>query len=337
MVFNGIVQDISDRKQVEKTLAENEEQIHLLLDSTAEAIYGLDMNGNCTFCNSSCVRLLGYNHTDELLGKNMHWQIHAKHSDGTPFPIEECRIFQAFQKGEGTHVDDEVLWRSDGTSFSAEYWSYPQRRDGVVVGAVVTFLDITERKHAEEEIMLKNVLLSAQQEASIDGIMAVDGNGKVMLINRRFAEIWNIPPELIASKSDELLLTSVQGLLADPDAFLEKTRYLYDHRRETSRDEILLTDGRVLDRYSAPMFGPDDQYYGRVWYFRDISERKRAEETLREEKDYTQNIIGSMADMLVVVAPDGTIATVNEATCDLLGYPEGELIGQPATVLFQEE
>ena len=70
---------------------------------------------------------------------------------------------------------------------------------------------------------------------------------------------------------------------------------------------------------------------------RDITAQKRAEEALREEKDYTQNIIRSMADMLVVVAPDGTIATVNEATCQSLGYPERELIGQPATLLLEEE
>ncbi|MEI6186267.1 MAG: PAS domain S-box protein, partial [Dehalococcoidia bacterium] len=132
MVFNGIVLDITERKRMERTLADNEEKIHLLLDSTAEAIYGLDMSGNCTFCNSSCLHLLGYKHPDELLGKNMHWLIHSKRPDGTPFPAEGCRIFKAFKKGEGTHVDDEVLWRSDGTSFPAEYWSYPQRHDGVV-------------------------------------------------------------------------------------------------------------------------------------------------------------------------------------------------------------
>jgi PAS domain S-box-containing protein len=118
------------------------------------------MNGNCTFCNNSCLRLLGYKHPRELLGKNMHWQIHAKYPDGTHFPIEECRIFQAFNEGEGTHVDDEVLWRSDDTSFPAEYWSYPQLRDGVVVGAVVTFLDITERKRVEEALQRVNQKLN---------------------------------------------------------------------------------------------------------------------------------------------------------------------------------
>jgi len=144
------MRDITVRKQFEDALRESQENIHLLLNSTGEAIYGIDLDGRCTFSNNSCLRLLGYKDADELLGKNMHWQIHARHADGTHFPIEECRIFEAFKNGQGTHVDDEVLWRSDGTSFPAEYWSYPQLRNGTVVGAVVTFIDITQRKKDEE-------------------------------------------------------------------------------------------------------------------------------------------------------------------------------------------
>jgi PAS domain S-box-containing protein len=148
----GTCIDITERRQAEDALQESEDRIHLLLDSAAEAIYGIDMNGNCTFCNSACLRMLGYKRTDELLGRNMHWQIHSKRPDGTPFPIEECRIFQAFRNGKGTHVDDEVLWRSGGTSFAVEYWSYPLISNGTVSGAVVTFLDITERKRTQETL-----------------------------------------------------------------------------------------------------------------------------------------------------------------------------------------
>jgi signal transduction histidine kinase/ActR/RegA family two-component response regulator len=136
------------------------------------------------------------------------------------------------------------------------------------------------RKRAEDDLVLKNVLLFAQQEASIDGILAVDGNDKVILFNRRFVEMWSLPPDLVQSKDDAPVLRWVQGQVADADAFSEKVRYLYDHRRETSRDEIALTNGKTFDRYSAPMFGPDDRYYGRVWYFRDVTERKRAEHEL---------------------------------------------------------
>lgn len=94
--------------------------------------------------------MLRYENPEHLLGKNMHQMIHHKHQDGSDFPVEECRIFNAFLIHENAHVADEVLWRSDGTSFPVEYWSYVQRKHGEVVGAVVTFLDITERKKAEE-------------------------------------------------------------------------------------------------------------------------------------------------------------------------------------------
>lgn len=139
-------------KKINLKLEQSQDELQLILDSAAEAIYGLDLNGNCTFCNKSCIKLLGYNDQSELLGKNMHWQIHHSKRDGSYFPPDECRIFRAFLNGEGAHVDDEVFWRADGSSFDAEYHSYPQEKNGEIVGAVVTFTDISERKRREAEI-----------------------------------------------------------------------------------------------------------------------------------------------------------------------------------------
>lgn len=133
-------------------LIENKQQLQLILDSTAEGIYGIDIDGNCTFCNASCLRLLGYQDQDDLLGKNMHWQIHHKYKDGSSFPLEDCKIFQSFIEGRGTHADDEVLWKKDGSSINVEYYSYPQFINGKVIGTVVTFMENTERKNAEKRI-----------------------------------------------------------------------------------------------------------------------------------------------------------------------------------------
>lgn len=151
--FICVKEDVTERRWAEEELKISHEQIELLLDSTAEAIYGVSLLGRCTFANQACARLLGYAHPDELLDKQMHELIHHTHKDGTPFPVEECRMSSIFQReGVGCHVTDEVLWRADGTSFDAEYWAYPQRSDGQVVGGVVTFMDITERKKVEEEL-----------------------------------------------------------------------------------------------------------------------------------------------------------------------------------------
>jgi len=141
--------EVAVRNQAQEALRESEERARLLLDSAAEAIYGIDLEGKCTFCNRAGLRMLGYRETSDLLQKNMHQLIRHSRPDGTPYPAEQCRIYQAFRRGEDMRIDDELLWRADGTSFPVELWSYPTRRGGNVVGAVVTFVDISERKRAE--------------------------------------------------------------------------------------------------------------------------------------------------------------------------------------------
>ena len=139
-------------RDVNSALEENKDQLQLILDSTAEAIYGIDTNGNCTFCNLSCVKMLGYNNQSELLGKNMHLLIHHSRPDGSPLPAEECKLSKAFSDGEGAYMDNEVFWRADGTSFDVGCYSYPQVNNGEIIGAVVTFMDVSDRKQKEAEI-----------------------------------------------------------------------------------------------------------------------------------------------------------------------------------------
>jgi two-component system CheB/CheR fusion protein len=149
---SGISRDMTQLIRARQEIAEREERIRLLLDSTAEAIYGIDLGGVCVFCNAACARLLGYPSPSALIGKQMHPLIHHTKPDGTPYPPELSPIYDAMRNREGTHVDDEVIWRADGTSFPAEYWSHPILRNQEVIGAVVTFLDVTERRRAEQEI-----------------------------------------------------------------------------------------------------------------------------------------------------------------------------------------
>jgi PAS domain S-box-containing protein len=133
-------------------LAASERLTRLLLESAGEGLYAIDLEGRCTAANSEAVRLLGYGAEHELLGHNMHRLAHHARPDGSPYPEEECRIFQAWREGRGIVCDDEVLFRRDGTSFPVEYRSYPIVVDGRIQGSVLTFFDITERKAAELEL-----------------------------------------------------------------------------------------------------------------------------------------------------------------------------------------
>ena len=147
------------RAQGELALRDREERIRLLLDSTAEAICGVDPEGNCTWVNQACVHMLGYPDAARLLGKNLHVLAHYARPDGTPYSQDICQAYRALREGQYVHVDDEVMWRADGTSFPVEYWSHPLHRNGTALGAVVTFLDITERKQAESEVRTLNTEL----------------------------------------------------------------------------------------------------------------------------------------------------------------------------------
>jgi formate hydrogenlyase transcriptional activator len=148
----ALSEDITERKRAEEALHNSEERVRLILDSAAEAIFGCDPEGTCLFCNAAAVRLLGYDDPSELLGKNMHALEHHTRADGMPYPIEECPIYIGFQNGQGVHRDDEVYWRKDGTCFPVEFWSHPIFREGRTLGAVITFVDITERKQTEEAL-----------------------------------------------------------------------------------------------------------------------------------------------------------------------------------------
>lgn len=133
-------------------LEESKNQLRLILDSTVESIYGIDKEGVCTFCNRSGLELLGYESEMDLIGKNMHDMIHHSTRDGRRVETHDCKIVKAIESGCGTHVEDEVFWKSDGTFVEVEYYSYPQYRNDEIIGAVVTFMDNSEKKRHEAHI-----------------------------------------------------------------------------------------------------------------------------------------------------------------------------------------
>ena len=152
--------DFSEHKQVEKALERLQRQNDLILHAAGEGIYGVDREGKTTFVNPAAARMIGWDPA-ELIGKPQHGILHHSRPDGTPYPQEECPIYAAFKDGAVHHVDSEVFWRKDGTSFPVEYTSTPIEEGGQLIGAVVVFKDISGRKQAEE--VLRKALSEVEQ------------------------------------------------------------------------------------------------------------------------------------------------------------------------------
>ena len=151
LLVSSVVRDITERHQAAAALAQAEARQRLVLESTSDGIFGVGADGRAIFINAAAAKMLGYE-KDALLGQKIHDVIHHSRPDGKPYPMQECPMYAAFTDGTASKVDDEVLWRKDGSSFAVEYSSTPLRKDDELVGAVIVFRDITERKIAESEL-----------------------------------------------------------------------------------------------------------------------------------------------------------------------------------------
>ena len=321
-----------ERKRFLDRIAASEERSRLLLDSTAEGIYGIDLDGNCTFCNPACARILGYDRPEDLLRKNMHSVMHHTRPDGTPYPLNECITSRAFKKVEGTYANNEVLWRKDGSSFPAEYWSYPVRRDGEVIGAVVAFLDITKRKRDEEALRTSEAKYRGLFEDSRDALMTLappswaftSGNPAAVQMFRAKDEKdftshgpWDLSPEWQPDgrASSEKAKEMIETAMREGSHFFEWT-----HRRlggEEFPADVLLT--RVEEGGEAILQAT----------VRDITDRKRAEEQNRLQVAALENA----ANAVVMTDTEGMILWVNPAFTSLTGYPAEEAIGKHTRLL----
>jgi formate hydrogenlyase transcriptional activator len=213
-------EDMPMGTQAEDAFHNSEQQIRLIFDSAAEAICGCDSAGNCLFANPSAARMLGYEDAAELVGKNLHLLQHHTRKDGTPYPGEECPIYTGLQKGEGVHRDDEIFWRRDGTSFPVEYWSHLVVREGRTLVVVITFIDLTERKHVE-------AALRKSEER-----------------NRSLLQINNA---IITKLTQQSLLHSISEALRAVVSFDRCAITLYEPERDTFR--FLAVEGDLLSDY----------------------------------------------------------------------------------------
>ena len=277
-------EDSTMRAQAEDALHNHEERIRLILDSATEAICGCDSEGTCLFSNLAAARILGYDDPAELLGKNMHALEHHTRKDGTPYPIEECPIYIGFQKNEDVHRDNEVYWRKDGTSFPVEFWSHIVVREGKTLGAVITFIDITERKQAEEALRKSEERWRSVYENSAIGVALTGLNGRFLAANRAYEKMLGYTEEELR-KLTFLQITEEDYRDANSELIselLEGKRQQFQIEKQYRRKDGTL---RWVSNNVSLVPGTESMPRFIMALSEDITQRKQAEAALRESEE----------------------------------------------------
>ncbi|MDO9325481.1 MAG: PAS domain S-box protein, partial [Methanoregula sp.] len=278
--FIGSLRDITGSKVAEEKLRQQTDAMEAAIDGLAI----LNADQNYTYLNPAHAEIYGYDNARELIGRS--WRILYDPDELQRF--EQEILPELGQKG---HYQGRAVGRKkDGSLFPQEISLTALDNGGLICGV----RDITGRKQMEDSLLGKTALLEAQAEASLDGILVINEKNERILINQRLIGMWKIPSAILSDPNDEALLRFVVSQTKNPELFYRKVMDLYNHPEETSRDIVEFSDGRVYDRYSAPVIDHTGHHHGRIWTFRDITDSRRAEEALTESEDKYRTIVSNV-------------------------------------------
>ena len=313
-------------KRTEEALQKSEKRFKNVTNSIEELLVLLDQNFKVQLINSKLAK--AYNVSlDEYAEKHCYELFYGRNDI-----CEGCPAIKVLN--EGKVIRAALRYRPDGRIFDRT--AYPFIEDnGDITGVIVIGCDITQQKQAEEKLRESEELLRATIESTADGILVVNEKGQVISTNERFVQLWRIPEELIKKREDNTLLDFVLDQLKEPKAFLSKVQVLYKTSDEDF-DVLKFKDGRVFERFSSPLIR-DGQIAGRVWSFRDITDRKRAEEALRESEEKYRLLVESTPDWVWMCDRKSRHTFSNNSVKKILGYEIHEILGTAALSLIHKE
>ena len=299
-------------------------QFPAIIESSDDAIISKTLDGVITSWNPAAERMFGYT-AREIIGKPIMLLFPPDRFQ------EETEVLAKIERGQRIKHFETVRKRKDGRPVEVSVTISPIKdADGKIVGASKIVRDISERKANEEQLLWRTAFFEAQINSALDGILVVDSQGKTILQNQGMIDLWKYPKEMVEQADDQPRLAWVTSRIKDSEAFAEKVSYLYAHPEEISQDEIQLVDGRVFDRYSAPVKGVDGKYYGRIWSFRDSTERKRAQEQIAEQAA----LLDKARDAIIVRDLTGKIFFWNHGAERMYGYSRQEVLGKSASQIL---
>ncbi|MCX6354155.1 MAG: PAS domain S-box protein [Candidatus Aureabacteria bacterium] len=317
-----VFRDITEIRKIGQDLQKSEIKYKTLYDSSADAIMLATPEGGFLSGNGAATEMFGCRDEKEFISHSSATLSPERQPDGTLSSVKAQQMM-AIAMEKGSHFFEWIHKRLDGREFFATVLLTRMEVEGKTL-LQATVRDINERKRMEDALLLKTMLLESQSETSIDGILVVDSEGHCILSNRRFGELWKIPQHVLDTKDDKEMLEYIEKQLKHPEEFRAKIEHLYELRNEKIRDELEFADGRFFDRYSSPMTDAAGKYCGRVWYFRDITERKKTEEDLAWEAGINASL-ADLAEALITTGSIGDISSLvieraNRLTESLLGF-----------------
>lgn len=324
-IFHVVLRDITERKVREAALIEREIKYRALFDYASDAILLMDLNRKMVSANPEAVAMFRCSSEKELLTYNPATFMPPVQPGGqNSMEIFEDKIEKVLKTGG---LDYEMLFRRlDGEDFLARV-----RVRKLEVGGEIfmqgTISDITEQSRVQEEIERSVSLLTATIESSADGILAVDGYGRVVAWNSRLATMWNLSEFDLRSG----IVSDVFGFIADQvssgDSSLSSLWNFSLESDAGQMDELILHDGRIIERYSNPQrIGRD--IVGRVWSFRDVTDRRVAEKELQASYHRLNDIIEFLPDPTMVIDSDGIVVAWNKAIEEITGVSKDDIIGK---------
>ena len=328
----GIGRDITDHKLAEKTLRESEARYRVVTESASDAILTIDRESTILFVNSAAENIFGYT-VDEMLGNKLSMlmpeAMHDTHAAG-------MKRFQETNKRQISWRDVELPGlHKDGREVPLEITFGEINSDGKHLFTAV-IRDITERKQARKELQSNLSLLTSTFEATADGILVVNRDNKIVTYNQRFIEMWQIPDEIIDSRDNAKTVYYILEQLSNADDFVTTTKHLTRHPEINNFDIVEFKDGKIFERYSHPQM-LDGEVIGRVVSFRDITERKRAEEKLRQSEEKHRTILETIEEGYYETDLKGKFTFFNDALSVYFGYDKDELKGLDYRHYLDEE
>jgi two-component system, chemotaxis family, CheB/CheR fusion protein len=279
----GSMLDISERKRSEEALLFEREKLQAIIENMGVGVGITDPVGTTLSLNKSALKIHGFQEESEMLAQIERYReiFELQYPDGKEMPFEQWPSMRAIRGERVNNYEVKLINSVEQTNKYISYTAVPLY-DGneMLQNFIFTLTDLTDRKETEEKLNFQKSLLEAQQEVSPLGNLVVSPDGKMLTYNRRMIEMWHLSDEIMGSKIDDKALQNAKEQLKDPDAFIAKVIECYK-KRIHNHEKLYFKDGRIFDRYGAPVNDENGNYYGYVWYFLDITEQ----ENLARQKD----------------------------------------------------